>query len=153
MHKVFIGIGTNLGDRHKNIEDAFKNLQFYNLKIIKKSPVYETEPYGLREQPNFLNCVVEIETEEPPEELLKNFLKIEEEMGRERKIPWGPRIIDLDILFYENLIINEESLKIPHPDIENRFFVLKPLSDIAPKFIHPIFKKTIKQMLKDLEGH
>jgi len=152
MHKVFVGIGTNLGDRHKNIEDTFKNLQFYNLKIIKTSPVYETEPYGLREQPNFLNCVVEIETEEPPEELLKKFLKIEKEMGRERKIPWGPRIIDLDILFYENLIINEENLKIPHPDIENRFFVLKPLSDIAPRLVHPIFKKTIKQMLKDLEG-
>ena len=153
MHKVFVGIGTNLGNRHKNIEDAFKNLQFYNLKIIKKSPVYETEPYGLKEQPNFLNCVVEIEVEVSPEELLKKFLKIEKEMGRERKIPWGPRIIDLDILFYEDLIINKESLKIPHPDIENRFFVLKPLSDIAPCLVHPIFKKTIKQMLKDLKGH
>ena len=153
MHKVFVGIGTNLGNRHKNIEDAFKNLQFYNLKIIKKSPVYETEPYGLKEQPNFLNCVVEIEVEVSPEELLKKFLKIEKEMGRERKIPWGPRIIDLDILFYGNLVINEVNLKIPHPDIKNRFFVLKPLSDIAPRLVHPIFKKTIKQMLKDLEGH
>jgi len=153
MHKVFVGIGTNLGNRHKNIEDTFKNLQFYSLKIIKKSPVYETKPYGLKEQPNFLNCVVEIEVEVSPEELLKKFLKIEKEMGRERKIPWGPRIIDLDILFYGNLVINEVNLKIPHPDIKNRFFVLKPLSDIAPRLVHPIFKKTIKQMLKDLKGH
>jgi 2-amino-4-hydroxy-6-hydroxymethyldihydropteridine diphosphokinase len=152
MHKVFVGIGTNLGDRHKNIEDAFKNLQFYSLRIIKKSPVYETEPYGLKEQPNFLNCIVEIEVEESPEELLKNFLKIEKEMGRERKIPWGPRIIDLDILFYDDLVIDEENLKIPHPDIKNRFFVLKPLLDIAPDFIHPVLKRTIKELLDELKG-
>ena len=152
MHKVFIGIGTNLGDRSKNIEGALKNLESNGLKIVKKSPVYETEPYGLADQPRFLNCAVEANTTLSPQELLMRLLKIEKEMGRERKIPQGPRIIDLDILFYGNLVINEESLIIPHPDLQNRFFVLKPLSDIAPDLLHPVFKKTIKQMLKDLEN-
>jgi 2-amino-4-hydroxy-6-hydroxymethyldihydropteridine diphosphokinase len=151
-HKVFIGIGTNLGDRSKNIEEALNNLKLKEVTIVHQSPIYETEPYGLTDQPKFLNCAIETNTTLSPQELLETLLKIEKKMGRERKIPWGPRIIDLDILFYGDLVVNEESLIIPHPDLQNRFFVLKPLSDIAPEFLHPVSKKTIKQMLKDLEN-
>ena len=151
-HKVFIGIGTNLGDRSKNIEEALKNLESDGLKIVKKSPIYETEPYGLTKQPKFLNCVVEANTTLAPQELLKALIEIEKKMGRVRKIHWGPRIIDLDILFYDDLVIDEENLKIPHPDIKNRFFVLKPLLDIAPDFIHPVLKRTIKELLDELKG-
>ncbi len=150
-HKVFIGIGTNLGDRPKNIKEALKNLESKSLKILKKSPVYETKPYGVEKQPDFLNCVVEVETSLSPENLLKALLDIEKEMGRVREIHWGPRIIDLDILFYDDFIIDEENLKIPHPDIQNRYFVLKPLSDIAPQLLHPLLKKSIKELLEALE--
>jgi len=150
MHNVFIAIGTNLGDKEENIRQSIKKMEQNNIHIIKKSNVYKTMPYGYKNQPVFLNCVVQAETMLSPEELLYTLLSIEKQMGRKRKIHWGPRIIDLDIIFYDNLIIDSSNLKIPHPDMQNREFVLEPLCDIAPNFVHPILHKTMKELLKEL---
>ncbi len=148
-HYAFIGVGTNLGDREKNVEEALSKIKEQGIVILQRSSIIETEPYGLKKQPKFLNCVIEIETKLSPHDLLKTLLAIEQTMGRVRKIHWGPRIIDLDILFYNSEITSEKNLKIPHPDIQNRLFVLKPLSEIAPNFVHPVLKKSIKEIFRN----
>jgi len=154
VHKAFIAIGSNLGDRMKNIEIALKKMEDYGLRIIKKSSIIETEPYGFKEQGKFLNGVILIETDLDPFELLNLLLNIEKEMGRERKIRWGPRNIDLDIIFYDDLIINTDNLKIPHPDAHNRTFVMGPLSEIDPDFVHPVLNKKVKDIYLELiEGN
>lgn len=150
MHKVFIAIGSNIGDRRKNIETALKKIEESGLNIIKKSSIIETEPYGYKDQDKFLNGVVLVETDLNPFELLELLLNIEKEMGRERKIKWGPRNIDLDIIFYDDLVIDTENLKIPHPDAHNRTFVMGPISEIAPDFVHPVLKKKVKEIYKEL---
>ncbi|MGC8721865.1 MAG: 2-amino-4-hydroxy-6-hydroxymethyldihydropteridine diphosphokinase [Caldisericaceae bacterium] len=152
LHKAFLGVGSNIGDRKRNIEEAFQRIEAAGIKIIKKSEIVETEPYGLKAQPNFLNCAVEVETNFNPGELLATLLSIELEMGRVRKIHWGPRIIDLDILFFDDSIVATSNLKIPHPDLQNRLFVLEPLSQIAPYYKHPVINKTVKEMLDELKG-
>ncbi|BAL80547.1 2-amino-4-hydroxy-6-hydroxymethyldihydropteridine diphosphokinase [Caldisericum exile] len=150
-HKVFIALGSNLGDREKNILDAINYMIEEGIDIIGISSIIETAPYGLTEQPSFLNCVVEGITNFSPRELLFILLDIERRLLRVRTIRWGPRTIDLDIIFYDDLIIDEPDLKIPHPDMQNRIFVLKPLSEIAPNFVHPVLRKTIKALLDELE--
>ncbi len=150
MHRAFIAIGTNLGDRKRNIELAVKKMEATQIAVIKKSPIYSTMPYGYKNQPIFLNCVVETQTDMSVEELLHTLQKIEKEMGRTKKIRWGPRIIDLDIIFFDNNIINKPDLQIPHPDMQNRDFVLKPLKDIAGDFMHPVLHKTVKELLEQL---
>ncbi len=150
MHRAFIAIGTNLGDRKRNIELAVKKMEANQIAVIKKSPVYSTMPYGYKNQPMFLNCVVEAQTDMSVEELLHTLQKIEKEMGRTKKIHWSPRIIDLDIIFFDSDIINKPDLQIPHPDMQNRDFVLKPLKDIAPDFVHPVLRKTVKELLEQL---
>lgn len=149
-HTVFIAIGSNLFDRKKNIEEAISNLKKEGIEIVAISSIIETEPYGFTDQPKFLNCVVKAKTTKTPRELLKTLLSIELKLGRIREKRWGPRTIDLDILFYDDLIIDEEDLKIPHYDIQNRLFVLKPLSEIAGDFIHPVFKVSINELLNNL---
>lgn len=149
-HIVFIAIGSNLLDREKNIEEAISNLKKEGIDIVAISSIIETEPYGFTDQPKFLNCVVKAKTTKTPKELLKTLLLIEAKLGRVRKEKWGPRTIDLDILFYDDIIIDEEDLKIPHYDIQNRLFVLKPLSEIAGDFIHPAFKVSINELLNNL---
>jgi 2-amino-4-hydroxy-6-hydroxymethyldihydropteridine diphosphokinase len=151
LHKAFICIGTNIGDRQKNIGQALTEIEKANIKIIKKSSIAETEPYGLTAQPLFLNCVVEVETKLNAIELLRKLLEIELLLGRERKIHWGPRIIDLDILFFDNSIIETDELKVPHPDMQNRVFVLEPLAQIAPDYNHPVFNKKVKEILNELK--
>ncbi|MEN2984529.1 MAG: 2-amino-4-hydroxy-6-hydroxymethyldihydropteridine diphosphokinase [Dictyoglomaceae bacterium] len=151
MHKVFIGIGTNLGDKRKNINEALNRLKDKGLNIIKISSIIETEPYGYKNQDNFLNAVCLIETDLSPFELLDLLLEVEKEMGRVRTIKWGPRIIDLDIIFYDDLIINHEKLIIPHSDAHNRIFVMEPLLEIEPDFLHPILKKTVREIYLDLK--
>jgi 2-amino-4-hydroxy-6-hydroxymethyldihydropteridine diphosphokinase len=141
--EVFIGIGTNLGNRQKNIENAIVELEKI-ARILKVSSVIETRAYGKTDQPDFLNCVVEIDTNLTPDELLKVLLKIEEKLGRVRKERWGPRIIDLDILFYGNLIIESETLLVPHYDFENRTFFIEPMKEISPDFVHPLLRKHMK---------
>ena len=134
--KAFIGIGTNIGDRKENLIRTIKLLGKNGKTIIKKvSSIYETAPLGYLDQASFLNIVVEIETDLDPFELMVFTASIEKAMGRERIIKWGPRIIDLDILLYENEEIKTENLIIPHPRIEERAFVMVPLMEIAPEVL------------------
>ncbi len=152
MHKAIIAIGTNLGNKKKNIETAIKKMGQNKIKTVKYAKFYETAPYGYTNQPTFLNTAVEVDTTLAPEKLLEALLKIEEEMGRVRKIHWGPRIIDLDIIFFDNIVIDKENLKIPHPDMQNREFVLKPISDIEPCWVHPLLCETVKTLLEKLKN-
>lgn len=152
MRKTVIAIGTNLGDRKKNIETALNLMRERGINIVKVSSFYETEPYGYKEQPGFLNAAALCKTNLSPYELLETLLSIEKKMGRVRKIHWGPRIIDLDIIFYEDFVINEKGLSIPHPDMQNREFVLKPLNEIVPCYVHPVFCKTVRTLYEELEN-
>ena len=130
---AYIGLGSNVGDREKNIEEAINLLEgTKEIKIRKVSSLYETEPRGYKEQNKFLNGALELETTLPPRQLLRVLQRIERELGRRRIIKWGPRTIDLDILLYGSLKIEERALKIPHPEMLRRDFVLTPLKEIAP---------------------
>ncbi len=149
MSGIFLSLGSNIGDRKKNLTTAVNKLKENNNKIEKISSIYETEPVGYKEQNRFFNIVIEIDTGLPPYELLKLILNVEKDMGRERKIHWGPRNIDIDIIFYKNLIINEPNLIIPHKEMHKRNFVLVPMNEIFPDFIHPVFKKSINDILKN----
>lgn len=152
MSKVWIALGSNMGEGWKNLDLAIKMMNERGVLVEKVSTYIETEPYGYTEQDNFVNAVCIAETKLSPRELLEVLLKIELDMGRVRIIKWGPRIIDLDILFYEDLIIDEEDLKVPHIEIQKRSFVLEPMNEISPDKIHPVFKKTVHQLLLDLNS-
>ena len=152
MSKVWIALGSNMGEGRKNLDLAIKMMNERGVLVEKVSTYIETEPYGYTEQDNFVNAVCIAETNLSPRELLETLLKIELDMGRVRIIKWGPRIIDLDILFYEDLIIDEEDLKVPHIEIQKRSFVLEPVNEISPDKIHPVFKKTVHQLLLDLNS-
>lgn len=147
MNKVWIALGSNMGEGRKNLDLAIKMMNERGVLVEKVSTYIETEPYGYTEQDNFVNAVCIAETNLSPRELLETLLKIELNMGRVRIIKWGPRIIDLDILFYEDLIIDEEDLKVPHIEIQKRSFVLEPMNEISPDKIHPVFKKSVNQLL------
>lgn len=149
--KIYIGIGTNIGNRQENIQKAIRHLEEVS-EVLKVSQIIETPPYGKTDQPNFLNCVVEIDTDLTPNELIVTLLEIEEKMGRIRKEKWGPRIIDLDILFYGNLIIHNEQLTVPHYDFENRMFFVQPMYELDKDFVHPLSNKMIKDIFVKLRG-
>jgi 2-amino-4-hydroxy-6-hydroxymethyldihydropteridine diphosphokinase len=150
MHKAFIALGSNLGDKRKNIEIAIEKLKEKGIKILKVSSIIETEPYGYKDQDSFLNAVCLVETSLDPFSLLRVLLNIEEEMGRKRIFKWGPRNIDLDIIFYDDLVIESEELIIPHPDAHNRTFVMGPISEIEPDFVHPVLKRKVIDIYNDL---
>lgn len=150
MPQAIIAFGSNIGNRRENIKNALDKMKNNGLNILKVSTTIETAPYGYKEQDSFLNGACIVETDLFPKELLYKLLSIEQEMGRKRKIHWGPRNIDLDIIFYDDQIINEEDLIIPHPDAHNRSFVMGPVSEIAPFFIHPVYKKTVNEIYKEL---
>ena len=152
MSKVWIALGSNMGEGRKNLDLAIKMMNERGVLVEKVSTYIETEPYGYTEQDNFVNAGCIAETKLSPRELLGVLMKIELDMGRVRIIKWGPRIIDLDILFYEDLIIDEEDLKVPHIEIQKRSFVLEPMNEISPDKIHPVFKKTVHQLLLDLNS-
>jgi 2-amino-4-hydroxy-6-hydroxymethyldihydropteridine diphosphokinase len=137
LHKVFLGLGSNLGNREENLRNARTHIVQLIGSIIKESGIYETTAWGITEQSAFLNQVIEIETNFSPSAVLHLILSIEQKMGRIRQIKWGERIIDIDILYYNNEIISTETLTIPHPFIQERKFVLVPLAEIAPDFAHP----------------
>ena len=138
MPFVFIGLGTNLGNKKANMQKACDCLiGIEGIELVKKSSIEETEPVDFLEQPSFLNQIILIETSLKPEELLKHMQSIESGMGREKIIPKGPRIIDLDILLYDDLIQDTQDLKIPHPEIKNRQFILKHLLELNPDLIDP----------------
>lgn len=151
MAVVFLGLGSNRGKRQEYIDYALRALAALELRIIASAPVYQTKAYGYPRQPDFLNTVIKIETFYSPPELLKHCKDIERLVGRTHSFRWGPREIDIDILFYENLVFYSDELTIPHPDLHNRRFVLAPLADIDPDWMHPILKNTAAQLLANIE--
>jgi len=150
MKKVFLGIGTNLGDREACLKSAIECIRESIGQVVRNSSVYETEPWGFSSDDQFLNMVVEVETELKPSGLLGRMLMIEARMGRLRNgTGYSSRLIDLDILLYGNKVLNTKSLVIPHPRLHERSFVLVPLCEIAPDFVHPVLMKDIKTLLKE----
>lgn len=150
-HKAYLSIGSNMGDREGYLDLAIDQLNaLSDTKVTVVSDYLETEPYGDVEQDDFLNGALEIETLKTPQELLKTIHDIEDVAHRERLVHWGPRTLDIDILFYDNEIVMEESLKIPHVEIPKREFVLVPLAAIAPYYVHPVFHKSVITMLEEL---
>ena len=145
MKKVYLSLGTNLGDRAKNLSIVKVHISSIIGKIVAESKIYETKPWGITNQPDFLNQVILVSTNLNPFDVLNKALDIELQMGRKRISKWYSRIIDIDVLFYEGLILNSEQLTIPHHMISNRNFVLIPLLDLAPEYIHPVSKKSIKE--------
>lgn len=150
MSHIFIALGSNLGDRLDNLQSAVDFLD-PSVDIISQSHIYETLPWGITEQPFFLNQVIEVDSPLSPQNLLILLKQIEQEMGREPAVRYGPRQIDLDILFFNNLIFYSPELIIPHPRLHERAFVLVPLADIAPEFVHPIYHKTVIELLAKLD--
>jgi len=150
MKKVFLGLGTNLGDREANLKTALESIIENIGPVVSLSSVYETEPWGFRTEDLFLNMVAEVETKLKPSGLLGRMLMIEANMGRLRSgTGYSSRIIDLDILLYGEEIMDSKSLVIPHPKLHERRFVLVPLCEIAPDLVHPVLKKNIKTLLKE----
>jgi 2-amino-4-hydroxy-6-hydroxymethyldihydropteridine diphosphokinase len=149
MKIVFLGIGTNLGNREENLDLAVTRIEEYIGKVEETSSVYETEPWGFRSRDEFLNQVIKIKTKLSPSGLLKKILMIESQLGRVREEEqFSSRIIDIDILLYENTIVDDKNLKIPHPLMMERKFVLVPLTEIAPDLLHPVLKETFAALLK-----
>lgn len=149
MAQIYIGFGTNLGDREKQLRDAWARVA-RAVHITRTSAVYETEPWGVTAQPRYLNLVVEGETDLSPKELLGALQTIEQDMGRIRGMRYGPRIIDLDILFYGEECIKTDDLEIPHPRLAERRFVLMPLAELAPNLEHPQLHLSILELLRRL---
>ena len=151
MAIVYIGLGSNVGDRHRNCLTAIELLRQNGLLVARQSSMHETEPWGVTDQPEFVNMTVETETDLAPIKLLEVLKKIEKDMGRQDTMKWGPRIIDLDILLYDDIIMKTDSLTIPHSLMHERAFVLRPLSEIAGNFIHPVLKKSITDLHKEIK--
>ena len=147
---VYLLLGSNLGNRKEIIDKAVELLRQKVGVIILQSKDYETAPWGVTDQPDFLNLVVSIETRLKPFEILEKTQSIENQLGRVRKEKWGARLIDIDILFYGNEIIDEPNLKIPHPLLQERDFALSPLVEIAPDFVHPVLGQTILELREKL---
>lgn len=150
MPTVFLSLGSNIGDREKNLRTAITALAEANVRVTRVSSFYETEPVDLREQPWFLNCAAQAETELPPLELLRALREIESHMGSRKLVPKGPRLIDLDILLYGEETIDTPELQVPHPRMLLRKFVLMPLAEIAPNLKHPSWGEIVSQLLDGL---
>lgn len=145
-HILYLALGTNLGNRAANLKEAMAALA-PQLDVKEKSSVYETPPWGHTDQPMFLNQVLKAETYLEPEPLLKHLKRLEIALGRKETFQYGPRLIDIDILFYDDLVLHTPSLMIPHPHLHERGFVLVPLMEIAPDLVHPVTKKTVREMI------
>jgi len=150
-HTIYIALGTNLGERMNNLRTAITTLS-PDVTVLAESHVYETPPWGFEDQPAFLNMVAKAETGLEPEVLLGYLKQIEVKLGREKTVRWGPRLIDLDILFYDDLIIESPPLVIPHPRLHERAFVLVPLVDVAPEVVHPVFQMNVSNLLAKIDA-
>lgn len=148
MSIVYFSVGSNIGNKKNNLKVALKLLKKNKIKIIKISSIYKTEPVGCKNQPYFYNICIKAKTNLKPIDLLYKLKKIEKQMCRKKTIKWGPRIIDIDILFYNNIILINKNLKIPHPEIEKRKFVLIPLYEMEKNLYHPIKNLTISDIIK-----
>ena len=148
MYNVFLGLGSNLGERQRYLQQAADELKkSQQIKVVWVSSVYETEPWGKTDQPKFLNACVELETPLAPAELHAETRGIEKNLGRSPAERWGPREIDIDILLYDGLVHADDALKVPHPELENRRFVLVPLAELAPYLVHPVSGLTIQELV------
>jgi 2-amino-4-hydroxy-6-hydroxymethyldihydropteridine diphosphokinase len=150
MNSVVLSLGSNVGDRAANLTGAISQLLELPGTLAKKSSVYETAPWGNTDQRSFFNQVVEIETMLEADDLMKAILEIEKRMGRTRNKKWEPRVIDIDILFFNDVRLNSKGLVIPHPRLHERRFVLEPMCEILPGRIHPVFNKTVSSLLEEL---
>ncbi len=150
LHTAFLSIGSNVGDRLANLKAAIVSLP-PAVRLLDSSPVYETLPWGYADQGNFLNQVLKVETDLEPQELLAYLKSIEKQLGRKKTFHYGPRLIDLDILFYDDLVIEIPGLTIPHPHLNERAFVLVPLLVLAPDLLHPRLGRTVREIAEDVD--
>lgn len=151
MHTVYLILGSNLGDSRFTLLKANSLIEKRLGEVVKRSSIYQTAPWGVIDQPDYLNQVIQLKTVRKPEELIEEVLNMENKLGRTRLKKWEARIIDIDVLFYDNVILDRENLTIPHPLLHLRKFVLEPLAEIAPDLIHPVIKRTIRELLANLE--
>lgn len=151
MAVVFFNLGSNVGDRDRNLEKAIELLESYEVKILAKSGIYETEPWGVADQADFLNQVVRGETDLSACALVSLCGEIERQLGRIDSFKWGPRVIDVDLLFYDDEVVDGPKCTVPHYLMHKRRFVLKPLSEIAPRVVHPVLKKNVLELLNDCD--
>jgi len=148
MNKAYLSLGSNEGNRKQWLAKALNLIETHSGEILQKSAVYKTAAWGITDQPEFLNMAISIRTSKTAEQMLHSILSIETTLGRHRGVKWGPRIIDIDILFFNDDILDTPELVIPHPYMQERRFTLTPLADIAPDYIHPKLHKTIRELLE-----
>jgi 2-amino-4-hydroxy-6-hydroxymethyldihydropteridine diphosphokinase len=151
MNDVYLLLGSNLGDRQQFLQKAIQYIENEIAPVVKASSVYETQSWGKTDAPDYLNQVILVQTNTPPQTILKKILDIEIILGRRREEKWGSRTIDIDILFYGQAIINEPGLHIPHPELHKRRFTMEPLSEIAPQFVHANYKRSLLEMKNELQ--
>jgi len=150
---AYIGLGSNVGDRIGHLEEAIRRIgNLPDTEVESVSSAYDTAPIGRTDQPRFLNAVVRVRTGLSPRELLGELLRIERELGRERKERWGPRTVDLDLLLYDDRVISEPGLQVPHPRLHERAFVLVPLEELDPRLVHPVLGKTVRELSEEVRG-